>query len=115
VLDRHAEVGEVVGPGSPVFTLADPGAIHAYVFVPQARLPGLDVGDGATVRADGIAAPLRGKVEHIARRTEFTPRYLFSDRERANLVVRVKIRIEDPKRQLHAGVPVFVTVERNTR
>jgi len=115
VLDRHAEVGEVVGPGAPVFTIADPATIYAYVFVPQARLPGLDVGDRAAVRADGIQAPLKGKVEHIARRTEFTPRYLFSDRERANLVVRVKIAIEDPKRQLHAGVPVFVTVDRNTR
>jgi len=114
VLDRHAEVGEVVGPGAPVLTVADRGAIHAYVFVPQARLPGLDAGDRATVRADGIGTPLRGTVEHIARRTEFTPRYLFSDRERANLVVRVKIRIEDPRGQLHAGVPVFATVERNT-
>ena len=73
------------------------------------------MGDRATLRADGIDEPLRGKVEHIARRTEFTPRYLFSDRERANLVVRVKIRIEDPKGQLHAGVPVFAKVERNTR
>lgn len=114
VLDVHSEVGEVVSPGAPVVTLADPGRIHADVFVPEGRLPGIDVGDRARLRADGISPELAGQVEHISRRTEFTPRYLFSDRERPNLVVRVKVRVDDPRGLLHAGVPVFVTLDRNT-
>jgi HlyD family secretion protein len=114
VLDVHSEVGEVVAPGAPVVTLADPDRIHAEVFVPEGRLPGIDVGDRARLRADGISPDLVGHVEHIARRTEFTPRYLFSDRERPNLVVRVKVRVDDPRGLLHAGVPVFVTLDRNT-
>ena len=112
VLDVHADPGEVVTAGAPVLTVADPGRVYAEVFVPQGRLAGIDVGDRATVRADGIGTPLGGHVEHIARRTEFTPRYLFSERERPNLVVRVKVRIDDPKAQLHAGVPVFVSIAR---
>jgi HlyD family secretion protein len=112
VLDVHADPGEVVAAGAPVLTVAEPGRIYADVFVPQGRLSGIDVGDRATVRADGIGAPLGGHVEHIARRTEFTPRYLFSERERPNLVVRVKVRIDDPKARLHAGVPVFVSIAR---
>jgi HlyD family secretion protein len=114
VLEVLAEPGEVVAAGAPVLTLADPGRIHAYVFVPQAKLSGIDVGDRASVRADGLAAPLGAKVEHISRRSEFTPRYLFSERERPNLVVRVKVRIEDPKQLLHAGVPVFVEIDRDS-
>jgi multidrug resistance efflux pump len=114
VLDVHSEVGEVVAPGAPVVTLADPDRIHADVFVPEGRLPGIEVGDRARLRADGIAPDLSGHVEHIARRTEFTPRYLFSDRERPNLVVRVKVRVDDPRGLLHAGVPVFVTLDRST-
>jgi hypothetical protein len=51
-------------------------------------------------------------VEHISRTTEFTPRYLFSERERPNLVIRVRLRIEDPERRLHAGVPAFAKIER---
>jgi HlyD family secretion protein len=113
VLDVHAKPGEVVLPGTPVLTVADPGRIYAEVFVPQGKLSGIDVGDRATIRADGLAAPLGGRVENVARRTEFTPRYLFSERERPNLVVRVKIRIDDPKELLHAGVPVFVGIDRN--
>jgi HlyD family secretion protein len=114
VLDVLAEPGEVVAPGAPVFIVADPGRIYADVFVPEGRLAGIDVGDRARVRADGIDSPLGGHVEHIGRRAEFTPRYLFSDRERPHLVLRVKIRIDDPKALLHAGVPVFVGIERGT-
>ena len=114
VLEVLAEPGEVVAAGAPVLTVADPGRIYAYVFVPQATLSGIDVGDRASVRADGVRVPLNAKVENIARRTEFTPRYLFSERERPNLVVRVKIRIEDPQQLLHAGVPVFVEIDRNS-
>ena len=112
VLDVHADPGEVISPGAPVVTVADPGRIYAEVFVPQGKLAGIDVGDRASIRADGLGAPLGGRVEHVARRTEFTPRYLFSERERPNLVVRVKVRIDDPKSRLHAGVPVFVSIAR---
>jgi hypothetical protein len=58
---------------------------------------------------------LRGTVENVARKTEFTPRYLFSDRERSNLVVRVRVRVNDPERHLHAGVPAFVSIDRGAR
>ena len=47
----------------------------------------------------------------IGRRTEFTPKFLFSDRERPNLVLRVRIRVHDPERRLRAGLPAFVTIE----
>jgi len=114
VLDRHVESGEIVQTGAPVLTIADPKRLYAVVFVPQAKLPGIDVGDRATLRADGIEGTLAGHVEHIARRTEFTPRYLFSETERATFVVRVKVRIDDPRALLHAGVPVRVSIERNT-
>ncbi|HEX5097876.1 MAG TPA: HlyD family efflux transporter periplasmic adaptor subunit [Polyangiaceae bacterium] len=114
VLDRHVESGEVVQAGAPVLTVADPKRLYAVVFVPQGKLPGIDVGDRARLRADGIEGALEGHVEHIARRTEFTPRYLFSETERANFVVRVKVRIDDPGAQLHAGVPVRVSIDRNT-
>jgi HlyD family secretion protein len=114
VLDVLIEPGEVTMAGAPVLLVADPAHPFAEVFVPQAELAGVDVGAGARVVSDSLAQPLAGKVEHVARTTEFTPRYLFSERERANLVVRVKVRIHDPQGLLHAGVPVFVTLERDS-
>jgi HlyD family secretion protein len=110
VLDVNAEPGEVVAPGVPVVVVADTRHPYADVFVPQAELAGIAVGSPARVAVDSLPEPLAGRVEHIARRTEFTPRYLFSEKERPNLVVRVRVRIDDPGQTLHAGVPAFATI-----
>jgi len=76
--------------------------------VPQAKISQVFVGETAKVKIDALSLELSGQVEHIARRTEFTPRYLFSEKERDTLVVRVRVRVADPKQQLRAGVPAFV-------
>ncbi|MCC6216819.1 MAG: HlyD family efflux transporter periplasmic adaptor subunit [Polyangiaceae bacterium] len=112
VTDVHVEAGEVIGAGAPVVSLADTTRPYADVFVAQAALDGIRVGSRATVRVDGVPEALPGTVEYVFPRTEFTPRYLFSERERPNLVVRVRVRIEDPTSRLHAGVPARVQIER---
>ena len=108
VLDVNFEAGEVVGAGSPVFTLADTKRPYVEVFVPESAISRVSLGQSARVRVDALQSELVGRVEHIARRTEFTPRYLFSEKERATLVVRVKVRVDDAREQLRAGVPAFV-------
>jgi HlyD family secretion protein len=113
VLERSAELGEVVAAGAPVITLGDPRRPYADVFVAQARLGGIDVGDRVELFVDAEPRAFAGVVEHISRRTEFTPRYLFSERERPNLVVRVRVRVADPEERLHAGVPVFAEIHRD--
>lgn len=112
VLDVNVDPGEVVAAGTPVVTLADTEHPYADVFVAQGKLAGIVVGNAARARIDALTETFAGHVEHIARRTEFTPRYLFSERERPNLVVRVRVRIDDPAQRLYAGVPAFVTIER---
>jgi HlyD family secretion protein len=111
ILDVHVEPGELAIAGTPLATVAD--TLHPYVdvFVPQQGIEGIQVGSKATVRVD-TALTLPGTVEYVSRRTEFSPRFLFSERERQNLVIRVRVRIEDPSARLHSGVPAFVTIER---
>jgi len=108
VLDVVSESGEVVAPGAPVVVIGDTAHPFADVFVPERELPGLAVGQPARVEVDGESRPFTGSVEHIARRAEFTPRFVFSERERPNLVMRIRVRIDDPGQRLHAGVPAFV-------
>ncbi len=110
VLDVHVSTGEVVGAGSAVVTLGKTQAPYVDVFVPQSRMGGIAIGRPASVRIDALKEPLSGKVTEVGRRTEFTPRYLFSDVERSNLVVRVRVAVEDPTERLIAGVPAFVTI-----
>src|SRR5690606_12838707 len=108
VLDKHVEPGEVVAAGTPAIAIADVAHPYVDVFVPQGALANVVVGAPATVRIDAASRPLRGVVEHVARRLEFTPRFVFSRLERASLVIRVRVRVHDPDRVLRLGVPAFV-------
>lgn len=110
VVEHHTRIGEVVGPGTPAVTVADLDHPYVDVFVPEGRMRELRIGLPIRVRVDGVDQPLAGRVEYVGNRTEFTPRFLFSDGERPNLVLRVRVRIDDPRHQLHAGVPAFVTL-----
>lgn len=111
VLEVHVRTGESAAVGQPVVTVADTRHPYADVFVPQANVAGIRVGATAHARIDSLAQPITGRVERILRTTEFSPRYIFSRDERANLVIRVRLRFDDPGRQLHAGVPLFARIE----
>jgi HlyD family secretion protein len=110
VLQVYARVGETVAAGSPIIGIADTGHPYADVFVPQAEIGKFAVGTRVDVRVDAATTTFRGIVEWIARQTEFTPRFLFSEQERPNLVIRVRVRVDDGQRTLRAGVPAFVTL-----
>lgn len=110
IIDVHVKPGEMVAQGALALTVADLDRPYVDVFVPQSQAGKVRVGAPAKVRVDSVKAELSGKVEHVFPKTEFTPRFLFSEGERENLVVRARVRIDDPKHLVHAGVPAFVTL-----
>jgi HlyD family secretion protein len=107
IVDVEVKPGELATVGTAAVTLADTRHPYADVFVPQGQLGAIRPGARAEVRVDASSAAFSATVEYVAPETEFTPKFLFSDRERPNLVVRVRVRIEDPDRQLHSGIPAF--------
>jgi HlyD family secretion protein len=108
VLDVAVKRGEFVAPGTPAVTLADTTRPYVDVFVAQGEIARFKVGAAVNVRVDTYDQPFGARVQFISPVMEFTPRYLFSPRERPNLVVRVRVRIHDPERKLAAGIPAFV-------
>lgn len=110
VLDVHVKRGELAKLGTPAVTMADIQHPFADVFVPVGSVEGIVIGKAATVVVDGISEPFAAVVEFISPNTEFTPKFLFSDRERPNLVLRVRLRINDPSHRLHSGVPAFARI-----
>lgn len=109
VRDILLEPGEIAAAGAPVLLVADTRHPYVDAFVPQGDLGGIVIGTKATVGVDSTDTKLSGQVEYVSNETEFTPRFLFSEQERPNLVIRVRVRIDDPQHSLHAGVPAFVT------
>lgn len=110
ILDVTVKPGEMAAPGTPAVTMADVEHPDAYVFVPEGRLGTAQVGASCEVHVDALADAFHGVVEYVSPDAEFAPKFLFSDRERLNLVIRVRVGIEDPGHRLHSGVPVFVQV-----
>jgi HlyD family secretion protein len=110
ILDVTVKPGEVAAPGTPAVMMADVEHPYADVFVPEGKLGAVQAGAQAVARVDALSTPFPAVVEYVSPETEFTPKFLFSDRERPNLVVRVRMRVEDPGHRLHSGVPVFVRV-----
>lgn len=111
VLDVYPQAGEVVAAGAPIASLVDRRRPYADVFVPVADAPRLQVGTAMRVIVEG-APPAAGAVEWIAPHAEFTPRFVYSPRERPNLTVRVRVRLDDPAGRLHAGLPAYAEVAR---
>jgi HlyD family secretion protein len=110
VVDVATKPGELAAVGTPAVTIADTSHPYVDVFVPQGELDGFRPGAHAEVRVDATNAPFQAAVEFVSPQTEFTPKFLFSDRERPHLVVRVRVRVADPDGRLHSGVPAFARI-----
>jgi RND family efflux transporter MFP subunit len=59
--------GDYVSAGKPVMALVDSDSFHVVGYFEETKLPRLHVGDPVTVRLMGVAEPLRGHVQGIAR------------------------------------------------
>jgi len=107
VIDVYPELGEVVAAGTPVVSLVERSRPYADVFVPVAEVPRVRLGAAVEVIVEGDPRPVQGVVERVYPHLEFTPRFVYSPRERPNLVARVRIRLDDREGRLHAGLPAY--------
>ncbi len=105
ILSRMVEPGEVTAAGAPLMTLADLESVTLRVFISEAEIGGVRVGQTASVRVDALPGEvLAGTVEYIADEAEFIPKDIQTTEGRARLVFAVRIRLENPDRQLKAGM-----------
>jgi hlyD family secretion protein len=101
VLEQLVKAGEFVGVGKPLFKLAQMDHIYLRAYVTSAQLKSVMLGQKAKVYADyggGQQQEYEGKVAWISSRSEFTPKTIVTDDERADLVYAVKILIKNDGR-----------------
>ena len=90
---RLVEPGTVIGAGSRVISLLDPADVSMNVFLPNATVGGLRVGDEARLVLDGIDAVFPAQVSFIASEAQLTPKAVQTADEREKLVFRVKLKV----------------------
>lgn len=106
VLSRNLEPGEVLVPGAAVVTLADLSTLELYVYVPEAKVGAVDVGDPVAVAVDAYPGEtFAGRVRVVASRAEFTPRNVESKEDRVTLVFKVTVTVPNREGKLKPGMP----------
>ncbi|HEX8968067.1 MAG TPA: efflux RND transporter periplasmic adaptor subunit [Chloroflexota bacterium] len=110
VQKQIAHRGEYVAPGSPILTVADPTDLKLTLYVLEADLGRVAVGQSVGVHADAFPERVfTGHVTTIADKAEFTPRNVQTQKDRRNLVFAVTVRVPNPDAALKAGLPVDAT------
>ena len=106
VVSRNFEVGEMVQPGVPVVTMEDLSAPWVEIFVPETEIGKVRLGDRFSVTVDSMPGRAwKGTVTRVYEKAEFTPKTIQTQRERVNLVFRVKVTVENPEGVLKPGMP----------
>ena len=98
VLEKYVERGELVTTGKPLFKIADTQAMHLRAYVTSAQLKNIKLGQRAKVFAvygGEQKKEYEGTVSWISSRSEFTPKTILTDDERADLVYAVKIAVKN--------------------
>ena len=98
VLEKYVERGEFVATGKPLFKIADTENMYIRAYVTSAQLQNIKVGQKAKVFADygdGQKKAYDGVVSWISSRSEFTPKTILTDDERADLVYALKVAVKN--------------------
>jgi multidrug efflux pump subunit AcrA (membrane-fusion protein) len=110
ILTRNVEPGEVVNPGSAVFSLGRLSDLTITVYIPEDRYGEVSLGQTAHVTVDSFAGvTFNATVVHIAGQAEFTPRNVQTVEGRKSTVFAIKLSVDNSNNQLKPGMPADVT------
>lgn len=98
ILETYVEPGEFVTTGKPLFTVADIDRMYLRAYLTSNQLRNVKLGQRVNVLSDygdGRRKSYPGTVTWISSKSEFTPKTILTDDERANLVYAVKIAVRN--------------------
>lgn len=105
ITDRIAEPGEVLAPGAPICVLTDLDRPWLKAYVDEPQLSRIALGDRVEVRVDGRPQPFEGEVSYVSQVAEFTPKNVQTPEERAKLVFKVKVALDNTNGVFKPGMP----------
>ncbi|KLT73314.1 acriflavin resistance protein [Neisseria arctica] len=88
-----ADAGSVIAAGSKVVSLLNPSDVSMNIFLPNAQMSPLKVGDEARIVLDNIDAVFPAKISFIATSAQFTPKAVETADERAKLMFKVRLKV----------------------
>ncbi|MCI1821429.1 MAG: efflux RND transporter periplasmic adaptor subunit [Megasphaera sp.] len=111
VLTKNFENGEYVGVGSPIATIGEMGDCWVKIYVASEQLGRIKTGQVVAVRVDSFPNRVfQGKIKEISQNAEYTPRQSITQRERANMVFAVKVKLDNSENIFKPGMPADVVI-----
>ncbi len=98
ILEKYVERGEFVTVGKPLFKIADTQDMFMRAYVTSGQLEHIKLGQKVKVTTnygDGARKEYDGTITWISSRSEFTPKTILTDDERADLVYAVKVAVKN--------------------
>ena len=105
ITQRTTEPGEVLPAGAVVSVLTDVAHPWLNAYVEEPVLSRIKLGDKVKVRADGRAQEFTGTITYVSEVAEFTPKNVQTPEERAKLVFRVKVGLDNAAGVFKPGMP----------
>ena len=106
ILVKSREAGEFVQIGDAVFTLSDLHDIWLTGYINETELGKVKLNQDAEIKIDTYPGKTyKGRVSFISQEAEFTPKHIQTKEERAKLVYRIKISIDNTDLELKSGMP----------
>ena len=107
---RLVEPGELVAVGTPLAIIVDLDRAWASVYLQESLVPQVKIDQPATVITDA-GDRIEGRVTFVSPKAEFTPRNVQTPDERAKLVYRLKVTVDNKAGILKPGMPVEVDLK----
>ena len=112
VLSKNYEQGEFVNAGAAIATIGDMRDCWVKIYVATEQLGKIRLGQAAKVKIDAYPERVfRGEIKEISQNAEYTPRQSITQRERANMVFAVKVKIDNAEEFMKPGLPADVVIE----
>jgi HlyD family secretion protein len=98
ILEKYVEKGDFATVGKPLFKIADMNNVYLRAYITSGQLEKVKVGQKVKVFSDygdNKRKEYNGTVTWISEHSEFTPKTIQTDDERADLVYAVKILVRN--------------------
>ncbi|MGI6685471.1 MAG: HlyD family secretion protein [Bacillota bacterium] len=110
VTEKTVEAGETINMGSTVAVVTNLRDLWVEVFIAEADLGKIKLGDQALIKVDAFPEEgFPGEVVYISHEAEFTPKNVQTKEERTNMVFKVKIAVDNEEGRLKPGMPADVS------
>lgn len=109
VMVKVARLGENLSAGSPVYTLTDLDRVWVRAYVEEPALNRIKLGQSVDVTIDSAKGKkFPGRLSFVSSEAEFTPKTVQTEKERTNLVYRIKVDLDNKLRIFKPGMPATI-------